>query len=129
MTTSGTATFFDGATAARRDAAVELGPEALRIGAPAGDLLAEWAYADLASFSAPEGVLRVGLARSPVLARLEIRDAALAAAVAQSICTRAHVRLTSRRTQARVVGWSLAATVSAVLVALFGIPALATQIT
>src|SRR3974390_1768525 len=99
MTTSGTATFFDGATAARRDAAVELGPEALRIGAPAGDLLAEWAYADLASFSAPEAVLRVGLAKSPVLARLETRDAALAAAIEQRISARGRVRLTSRRTQ------------------------------
>ena len=128
MTTSGPGTFFDGATSSRRQVALELGAESLQIRGTAGELLAEWAYADLASLSAPEGVLRVGLARGPMPARLEVRDPALAAALEQRIGARARVRVTSRRTQLRVVGWSLAAAVSAALVAIFGIPALSEEI-
>ena len=122
------AIFFDGATTARQEVVVGLGPDAVQIHVASGELLAEWPYAELASFSAPEGVLRAGLARSTIPARLEIRDAAFAAALEQHIGARGRVRVTSRRTQLRVVGWSLAAAVSAALVALFGIPALAVQI-
>jgi Zn-dependent protease with chaperone function len=128
MKTSGAGIFFDGVTSARRDAAVELGPDAVQIRTPAGELMAEWRYDELASFSAPEGVLRVGLAKNPVLARLEIRDAELAAPLDQHIGTRARAGVTTRHTQIRVVAWSLAAAVSLVLVAVFGIPALALQI-
>src|SRR5712691_5245938 len=106
MKTSGPGTFFDGVTSARREAAVELGPDTVHIRTPAGEAMAEWRYADLASFFAPEGVLRVGLAKSPVLARLEIRDAELAAALDERIGTRARDGATTRRTQIRVVAWS-----------------------
>lgn len=128
MKTSGPGIFFDGITSARREAVLEIAPEAVQIRAATGELLAEWAYADLASLSAPEGVLRVGRAKTPLLARLEIRDAELAASLEQRIGARARVRLTSRHTQLRVVAWSLAAAVSAALVAIFGIPALAVQV-
>ena len=49
MMTSGPAIFFDGMTGARQTVAVELGPTALRVRAPAGEALAEWPYRDLAA--------------------------------------------------------------------------------
>ena len=81
MTTSGSGTFFDGATSARHAVAVELAPEGLRIRSADGTLLGEWPYDDLESVPSPAGVLRLGRAGSPVLARLEIRDREFADAI------------------------------------------------
>lgn len=128
MKTSGSGTFFDGVTSARRDVAVELAAEAVQIRSGEGTLLAEWPYSELATFSAPEGVLRIARANSPVLARLDIRDAELAAALGERAGTLERGGATSRRTQIRVVAWSLAAAVSLVVVAVFGAPALATRL-
>ncbi len=74
--------------------------------------------------SAPESVLRLGRANSPGLARLEIRDPALAAAIDDRTATVDRSGATERRNRKRVVVWTIAATVSLVLVALFGLPAL-----
>ena len=73
--------FFDGATSARRDVEVELAPDVLRIRAADGTVLAEWPYDRLEHLSAPDGMLRLGKADNPVLARLEVRDPQLAAAI------------------------------------------------
>jgi len=128
MKTSGSGTFFDGVTSARREVAVALAPLGVQIRSADGTLLAEWAYADIGTFSAPAGVVRLGLAKSPVLARLDIRDAELAAALTQHAGAIERGGVTSRRTQLRVVAWSLGAAVSLILVAVYGIPALATQL-
>ena len=64
--TFGPANFFDGVTSARQDAVIELGQQALQIRGTAGESLAEWPYADIAVMSAPEGVLRLGLAKGPL---------------------------------------------------------------
>ena len=80
MTTSGGVTFFDGATSARHAVTVDLAPDVLRIRATDGTLLGEWPYDKLEAVPAPEGVLRLGQAGSPVLARLEVRDRGLAEA-------------------------------------------------
>ena len=68
MTTPGTAIFFDGVTSARQAVAVELGASGLHIGTPLGDPFAEWPYAELAAFSAPEGVLRLNRSGGAILA-------------------------------------------------------------
>ena len=81
MAASGPGTFFDGATSARRGVSVELEPDVLRIRAADGAILAEWPYDRLETVLAPAGVLRLGQAGSPVLARLEVRDPRLAAAM------------------------------------------------
>ncbi len=129
MMTSGPATFFDGVTSARQQATVDLDPAAVRILAPSGALLAEWPQAELAAFSAPEGVLRLGRVKSPMPARLEIRDAALAAAFAARPGGLPQVGAISAGTRIKVVGWSLAAVASAVLVAIFGVPAIVARVT
>ena len=50
-------------------------------------LVDEWNYADLRWQSAPEGVLRLGRHGETLLARLEIRDAALASAIEDRAAT------------------------------------------
>ncbi|HZE45724.1 MAG TPA: M48 family metallopeptidase [Xanthobacteraceae bacterium] len=129
MTTSGPALYFDGRTSARLAATAELGAQSLQIRSPSGDLLAEWPYAELGIFSAPEGVLRLGRPRSPDAARLEIRDSGLAIGFGQRAGAVRRVGEVDRRSRAKVVGWSFAALVSAVLVAIFGVPAIVARLT
>src|SRR5436305_13806317 len=78
---AGRAVFFDGLTTARYDVTVEHAPRGLRIHAADGTVFAEWPYDTLETLSAPDDVLRLGKAGNPVLARLEVRDAQLAAAI------------------------------------------------
>ena len=118
--TSGQAIFFDGATSVRRTATVEFGPTELEICAPDGEALAAWRYGELASYPAPDGMLRVGPATSP--ARLEIRDAELAVAFKARAGRIRQPGAVEPRTRRKVVGWSLAALASALLVAMFGVP-------
>ncbi|BAL79054.1 putative metalloendopeptidase [Bradyrhizobium cosmicum] len=80
-----------------------------------------WAYADIRRADSPAGVLRLACTSAPSLARLEIRDAALAADVTAR-CLRLDEHQTSRRGIAKIVGWSVAAAVSIVCVVLFGVP-------
>jgi Zn-dependent protease with chaperone function len=129
MTLSGPALYFDGLTGARREASVELGARSLQIRSPSGEALAEWPYAELGVFSAPEGVLRLGRPKSPLVARLEIRDSALASAFGERAGAIRRVGAIEFRSRVRVVGWSLAALVSAGLVAVFGVPAIVLRLT
>src|SRR5689334_24131073 len=70
--------------------------------------------------SAP-GTLRVSCQSAPALARVEIRDPALAAELTSRAANLDEHHL-GRRGVARIVGWSLAAVVSIVLVVLYGVP-------
>ena len=78
---SGRGIFYDGRTAAHHDVAIELAPQTLRMHAGDGSVLAEWPYDALETLSAPQGLLRLGMAGNPVLARLEIKDPRLIAAI------------------------------------------------
>ena len=126
---SGAGIFYDGATSARQPVTVETAPEALRVRAPDGTLLAAWPYGELEHLSAPEEVLRLGRTGSPVLARLEVRDPALAAAIDDLAAGVDRTGGTERRARHKVIAWALAATVSMVLVAVYGVPALIERIT
>jgi Zn-dependent protease with chaperone function len=100
----------------------------LRIRGADGALIAEWPYAELEARPSPDHVLRLGHAGSRELARLEIHDAALAAAIDARADTLDRSGATERRLRKRVILWSLAATASLVLVAIFGLPALSDRI-
>ncbi len=128
MTTSGAGIFFDGVTSARHDVTVELTTAMLRIRAADGAVLAEWAYREIETLSAPDDVLRIGRIGDKVLARLEVRDPQLAAAIDERSITIDRSGRTERRMRRQVVFWSLAATVSLVAVAVFGVPAIATRL-
>jgi Zn-dependent protease with chaperone function len=120
----GTGVYFDGMTSARREVAVEAAPEALRISAPDGSLIAEWPYAELVGLSAPSAVLRLGRARDTVLARLDVRDAELAATIDQYAHGIDRTGATERRARKKIIAWTFAATVSLIFVAVVALPAL-----
>jgi Zn-dependent protease with chaperone function len=128
--TTGSAIFFDGVTSARQTVTIELGETALQARGPDdGAALAEWPYGGLAAYAAPDDVLRLGRAKSPVLARLEIHDQELAAAFTARAGNVKHFGAVEPRTRVKVVGWSLAAVTSALLVAIFGVPAIVARVT
>ena len=101
----GAAVYFDGTSSARNDVVVEAGAAGLRILTRAIEhLLDEWTYANLRRMSAPEGVLRLGRRGETLLARLEIRDAGLAAAIEDRAETLDRGGAAERRLRRKVVG-------------------------
>lgn len=111
--------FFDGVSSRRRQVALTLG-DALEILEEEGTPV-RWVYADIRRADSPAGVLRLASTSAPPLARLEIRDAALAAQV-MARCTHLDAHQATGRGVAKIVGWSVAAAVSIVCVVLFGVP-------
>lgn len=118
------AIYFDGSSNRRRAVHVHAG-DALEI-AEDGRPAASWAYAQVRRHDAPDDVLRIGSLGAPPLARLEIRDPALQG----EVIARAPAldRSTEKPATMRIVGWSLAAVASIVLVAAFGVPLLAERL-
>nr|GAJ31013.1 hypothetical 35.8 kDa protein in PRP16-SRP40 intergenic region [Bradyrhizobium sp. DOA9] len=111
--------FFDGVSSRRRPVTLTLS-DALEI-VEDGATPVLWPYADIRRADSPPGILRLAATSAPPLARLEIRDAALAAEVAAR-CARLDEHRTTRSGVAKIVGWSVAAAVSIVCVVLFGVP-------
>lgn len=114
----GSAIYFDGKSNQRRAVTLRI---ADRLEIRDGEsVLAAWAYADIRRADGPAGMLRLSSLTAPALARLEVRDAALAADLV-SRCATLDENTPSRRGVAAIVGWSLAATVSIVAMVLFGV--------
>jgi len=129
MAAAGTGIFFDGLTSARRPVLVELGSDGVLVrDAEERDMLARWPYDELDQLAAPEGVLRLAHAGAKLLARLEVRDPALAHAIDEASLPVDRSGNAQRRSRTRIIGWSVAATVSLVLGGIYGIPALADRI-
>jgi Zn-dependent protease with chaperone function len=126
--TSGKGIFFDGTSSTRHDVSIELLPDALHIRSTDGRELAVWPYDQLEHLSSPDHLLRLGRRRNPALARLDVDNPALAAAIDEKAATIDRTGSTERRTRRKVVAWSIAATVSLVLVAVFAVPAIATRL-
>ncbi len=124
----GAAVYFDGVCSARNNVQVETGAAGLLIFADGGRLIGEWPYAELRRMSAPEGVLRLGCGGETLLARLEIRDAALIAAIEVRADTLDRGGAAERKLRRKVVALSLAAGASLIATAIFGLPALAARI-
>jgi Zn-dependent protease with chaperone function len=129
MAIAGTAIFFDGVTSARRAVTVHLAEDGVVIrDAQERDMLARWAYDKLDHLAAPDGLLRIGCRGARNLARLEVRDPALAHAIDEASVPVDRSGATERRSRLKVAAWSVAAMVSLVLAAVFGVPALADQL-
>jgi Zn-dependent protease with chaperone function len=128
MTKSGPAIFFDGVTSARHNVTAELGTSALIVRSVDGRALAEWPFNEIEALSAPEGLLRIGRRGSTTLARLEVTDPDLATAIDDRSVPIDRSGTTARRERRKVVFWTVAATVSLVLMAIFGVPELATRL-
>src|SRR5438045_9472462 len=116
-TAGDTSIFFDGTSSRRHPATLGL-TDALEIVVD-GDTRARWAYAAIRRPDGPPGSLRVSCLSAPPLARLEIRDPALAADLTSRAANLDDHHL-NRRGVVRIVGWSLGATASIVLIVLFG---------
>jgi Zn-dependent protease with chaperone function len=123
-----TGIYFDGESSARREVAVVLTADAVEIVPLEGRAVARWPYADLVALSSPDGLLRV-TSKGSGLARLEIRDPALMAAIDERAGGIDRTGAADRRARRKVVAWSLAAVASLALVAVFGIPALVVRLT
>jgi Zn-dependent protease with chaperone function len=122
----GSAIYFDGTSSRRRLVTLAFTDRLELHESP--ETVIDWSYADIRRADSPSGTLRVSCLTAPALARLEIRDAAVAAELV-SHCTRLDENFPGRRGIARIVGWSLAATVSIVVVVLFGVPLAADRLT
>ena len=129
MAAAGSGIFFDGVTSARRPVLVELGRDGLVVrDAEERDMLARWPYGELDHLAAPEGVLRLAHAGARSLARLEVRDPALATAIDEASVPVDRSGASERRSRLKVIGWSIAAVASLTLGGVLGIPALADKI-
>jgi Zn-dependent protease with chaperone function len=129
MAIAGTGIFFDGVTSARRSVLVELARDGVVVrDAEERHMLTRWPYDELDHLAAPEGVLRLGHAGARSTARLEVRDPALAHAIDEASVPVDRSGASERRSRLKVIAWSLAAMVSLVLGAVFGVPALADKL-
>ncbi len=125
----GAGVYFDGTSSERREVMVEAGADAVAIRGRDGTEIARWPYSELLHLSAPASLLRLGHTRGAELARLEIRDPELAAEIDRHSIPVDRTGRSERRSRLKVVAWAFAATVSLILVALFGLPAIIERIT
>ncbi len=125
---SGSGIFFDGNTSARQEVVIELTPATLLLRSPSGQLLAQWPYAEIDQVVSPDQVLRLSHGRAS-LARLEIRDPALATAIDDMAATVDRTGTVQRRWSMKVAVLVIVAVVSIGTMALFALPALATRLT
>jgi Zn-dependent protease with chaperone function len=125
----GPAIYFDGTCSTRNDVVVEAGTAGLQVFSANRRLLDEWLYNELRRQAAPDGVLRLGRHGETLLARLEVRDTALAAAIEDRAVTLDHGGTAERKLRRKVVILSLAAVVSLIFTAIIGVPVLATRVT
>jgi Zn-dependent protease with chaperone function len=132
------AIYFDGQSSRRREVVLafgerleisgdELSPVSPAVSSPVPPP-AFWAYADIRRVDGTPGILRVSCLSAPPLARLEIRDASLTAELA-SRCPRLGENSPDGHSVAKIVGWSLAAVASIVVIVLFALPFAADRLT
>jgi Zn-dependent protease with chaperone function len=112
-------TFFDGQSSRKRRVTLRLadGLDILENEA----VVATWPYADIRRADGPASRFRLSCLSAAPLARLDIEDAATAEAVAAR-CTSLDVGSPHTRQTWRIVGWSLAAVCSILVVTFYGIP-------
>jgi Zn-dependent protease with chaperone function len=122
----GSAIYFDGTSSRRRLVTLAFN-DRLELQEPQETVI-EWSYADIRRADSPSGSLRLTCLSAPALARLEIRDAAVAAELI-SRCAQLDQNVPGRQGVAAIVGWSIAAAVSIVTVILFGVPLAADRLT
>src|ERR1700730_8932536 len=122
----GSAIYFDGTSSRRRLVTLAFN-DGLELHED-GHTLAAWPFADIRRADSPSGTLRLSCLTAPALARLEIRDAAVAAELI-SRCARLDENFPGRHGIAKIVGWSLAATISIVVIVVFGVPLAADRLT
>jgi len=115
----GASVFYDG-TSSRRHAVQLVLKDGLQI-YENGTSLAIWPFAEIRRADGVAGILRLSCVTAPSLARLEVRDAALAA-VLNLRCPHLNDNAPGRHGVTAIVGWSVAAAISIVAMIWFGLP-------
>lgn len=123
---NGSVVYFDGTTNRRRLVTLAFG-DRLELHEPL-QAVVRWPYDDIRRADSPAGTLRLTCLSVSALARLEIRDSALASDLIAR-CPRLDENHPSRGGAATIVGWSLAAAASIIAVVLFGVPLAADRLT
>jgi Zn-dependent protease with chaperone function len=123
---NGSVVYFDGTSSRRRLVTLVFG-DRLELHEPLQSVIT-WPYDDIRRADSPNGTLRLICLSVSALARLEIRDAALAADLITR-CPRIDENRPSRGGAATIVGWSLAAAASIIAVVMFGVPLAADRLT
>jgi Zn-dependent protease with chaperone function len=116
---AGSAVYFDGESNRRRLVTLVFKDRLELQESP--KTVTNWSYDDIRRVDSPYDILRVSCLTAPALARVEIRDAAVAAELAAR-CTRLDENIPGRHGVGAIIGWSLAAAVSIVAVVVFGVP-------
>jgi Zn-dependent protease with chaperone function len=119
-------TYLDGTSSRKRAVTLKLADRCEIL--EGEELVAAWPYADIRRADGPAGTLRVMCVSAPLLARLEIRDKTQAAELEQR-CPSLDADLPGTKGVAVIVGWSVAALVSIVLMVLFVVPLAADRLT
>lgn len=128
MNGTGSGTYYDGQSARPNRVTVRLGAgEAIKILNENGGELASWRRTNVRKTDAPTGILRIRVEPDDG-ARLEVSDTMLAQALMTSCHFLQHKESLDRKTTIKIVGWSIAACISSVLLAVYGVPALAGRI-
>ena len=120
-----TSVFYDGTSSRRHQVQLVLG-ERLEI-SENGTVIAVWPFADIRRADGAIGILRLSCVSAPSLARLEVRDAARAAALSFR-SPQLNDKVAGRHGVAAIIGWSLAATISIVAMIWFGLPHVADRL-
>lgn len=115
----GTSIFYDGTSSRRHSVQLAL-KDRLEINQN-GTGLAIWPFAEIRRADGAAGILRLSCRTAPSLARLEIRDARVAAALTAR-CPHLDDGVAGRHGVGAIVGWSVAAAISIVAVVWFGLP-------
>ena len=121
------AVYFDGLSARRRDVDLRF-TESLEI--REDDVLtARWAYDDIRRANGGAAVVRISCRSAPELSRIDIRDDALRQALLTHCRRLDDQGAATSDNVGKIVGWSLAAAISLALIAIYGIPLVASQLT
>src|SRR5829696_6479930 len=120
-------TFYDGVAAKPRPVTLRFDEQALEI-VEGETTAARWAYPDIRRLPVAASLLRVRSLGAPELARLDLDDESVAAELLRRSPQAEAGTAADRRTIARIVGWSLAATASIVLTAIYLVPVAANQL-
>ncbi len=117
--------FYDGQSSRRHQVQLALRDQ-LEI--REGDaVVATWPFTDIRRADSASGLARLSCLTAPSLARLEIRDTTLAAAVVAR-CPLLDHNIAGRHRATTIVGWSLAAAASILAIVWFGLPLLADRL-